>query len=80
MHIYKIILCWEDDHTDNEMKDTALVFADSYADAVEIIEKGHYKYLNSMSIEDVADVNDPILYIPQTESMTLQDIIDENIY
>ena len=80
MHIYKINFCWEDDHTDNEVKDTALVFADSYAEAAEKIEKGNYQYLNSMSIEDVADVDVPILYIPHTEAMTLQDIIDENIY
>ena len=79
MNLYKINFCWEDDSTEGEVKDTALVFADSYAEAAGKIEKG-YQYINSISIEDVACVDAPILYIPHTETMTLQDIIDENNY
>ena len=51
------------------------------AEAAEKVEKGNYQYLNSISIEYITetDVN-PILYIPHTETMTLEDIIDENTY
>ena len=81
MNLYKITFCWEDDSTEGEVTDTALAFAESYAEAAEKVEKGNYQYLNSISIEYITetDVN-PILYIPHTETMTLEDIIDENVY
>ena len=35
MNLYKITFCWEDDSTEGEVKDTALAFAESYAEAAE---------------------------------------------
>lgn len=80
MNLYKITFCWEDDSTEGEVKDTALAFAESYAEAIQKIET-QYQYINSICIEPIAfDATSDIFYLPHKDTITLEDIIDENTY
>lgn len=80
MYLYKINFAWEDDTMEDEQKETVLAFADSYSEAVQKIET-QYQYINSIRMEPIAfDATSDIFYLPHKDTMTLQDIINENSY
>ena len=80
MYLYQINFAWENDNEDHEIPETVLAFADSYSEAVQKIET-QYQYINSIRMEPIAfDATSDIFYLPHKDTMTLQDIINENSY
>ena len=80
MYLYKINFAWEDDTIEEEQKETVLTFADSPSEAIQKIET-QCQYINSIFIEPIAfDATSDVFYLPHKDTMTIEDIINENTY